>query len=348
MTHLVVPPGNYDIPAHRLRVGCSSSELRRLGGDGAGRTPTGVTPNCFQGSGRHQSAGVSNLDCTFSVPCSADDVVRDCSDCGTPFTTKWRYRRCPTCRYRASYRDACGCGSLKAVTSRQCHRCRSGLQVEHPNLTDEDRAWLAGLLEAEGTFVCRQRGAAIRAQMTDEDVIARAGRIIQVGRCWAITPKNPRHKRSWTLSVGQRENVAWLAMEMAPLLGARRRLAVAKVLASVDPAAPLPKVEHLPTGLGHRRTTAWVAGVIEGDGSIRYHDVTVSSVDADVMARLGDLTGLGSVRSIGSRRPGWQPMYVWRVQRRTEKVELLNSIYPWMLARRSSRIEGVLADLSGR
>ena len=36
-----VPPGNYDIPAHRLRGGCSSSELRRHGEVGlAGFEPT--------------------------------------------------------------------------------------------------------------------------------------------------------------------------------------------------------------------------------------------------------------------------------------------------------------------
>lgn len=55
----VVPPGNCDIPTHRLRGGCSSSELRRLGGDGASRTLTGLRPNGFRDRGRHLSAGVS-------------------------------------------------------------------------------------------------------------------------------------------------------------------------------------------------------------------------------------------------------------------------------------------------
>lgn len=86
-------------------------------------------------------------------------------------------------------------------------------------------AWLAGLLEGEGSFKKPAPSAPhlpiVTVQMTDEDVIARAARLVGVGYC-SVIPKNPRHQPTFVMSAKE-TRARDLMLALRPLMGQRRR-----------------------------------------------------------------------------------------------------------------------------
>ncbi len=88
-----------------------------------------------------------------------------------------------------------------------------------------DLAWLAGLLEGEGCFLrpspSKPNQPAVVLQMVDEDVVARAARLMGVGY-HHFDPANPRHKRTYVARLKAGPAVA-LMRSLRPLLGIRRR-----------------------------------------------------------------------------------------------------------------------------
>jgi len=111
-------------------------------------------------------------------------------------------------------------------------------------ISDTELAWLAGLLEGEGSFLmcrCRVGGKVYRypkivVGMTDRDVVERAGRLLGNNKTYPM-PKQPRRKQAWRVAV-----TGWKAAElmrsMRPWLGERRREAVDAVLAEYDAQEP--------------------------------------------------------------------------------------------------------------
>lgn len=84
----------------------------------------------------------------------ASPEIRICYDCAKPFTTSWSQRLCMQCKYDRASRSCCEvCGSKTGQTGRLlCGSCRYGPDPELCAMTDSDRAWLAGIVEGEGTF----------------------------------------------------------------------------------------------------------------------------------------------------------------------------------------------------
>ena len=222
---------------------------------------------------------------------------RLCSSCSKAFISKWRYTRCLACRYRESYKDQCGCGNSKDGRAAKCRRCSLGQLTALAPLTAPDSAWVAGLLEAEGTFPRRKTGGGtIRVQMSDQDVVDRLHAVLRIGNRGTYTPQNPRHKQSWMLTVARREYVEWLLQQVTPLMSARRRAAIECLASNFSkplaiPAAPAADFAAIPDPTA----TAWLAGLIEGDGCIRRNEVAVATVDRDVAERARLLAGCGHV-----------------------------------------------------
>jgi hypothetical protein len=123
---------------------------------------------------------------------SPPEVNRVCVSCSAIFRTRWRYARCSTCRYQESYKNLCRCGAKKSVKAITCMRCAKGGTAIPNVLARELVAWIAGLLEGEGTFIrwaAPRRGGVVRIEMTDEDVIARMLTAIGIGRLEALPPR---------------------------------------------------------------------------------------------------------------------------------------------------------------
>lgn len=97
--------------------------------------------------------------------------------------------------------------------------------------------------------------------------------------------------------------------------------------------------------------TAWVAGILEGEGSFFVSErenrvracVSMCSTDRDVLGRLVAVTGVGGISSPiehgGSRKTIWQ----WIVSAAREVETLVIALRPWMCARRGAAIDDMLA-----
>lgn len=94
--------------------------------------------------------------------------------------------------------------------------------------------------------------------------------------------------------------------------------------------------------------TAWVAGLIEGEGYIGWTNrqavIAVKMTDLDVLERLQSWTGFGRIHSLRyyEGRDDCKPQWTWRVGGRRDFIELARAIEPYMLARRGARIREVL------
>lgn len=101
-----------------------------------------------------------------------------------------------------------------------------------------DRAWLAGLLEGEGSFGTQRMGsgnltAHVMLKMTDYDVVAKASAIM--GGMAVIPQKRaqPHHKQAWRVTLKGRSAVA-VMREIYPLMGERRQARLREIFAFVE------------------------------------------------------------------------------------------------------------------
>lgn len=90
--------------------------------------------------------------------------------------------------------------------------------------------WLAGLLEGEGAFDAhRGKYPRVRVQMTDRDIIDRAGRLM--GTTTRLSLREAPASPTWNAEVsGPRAEAVMTAV--LPYMGARRSRRIAEVLAA--------------------------------------------------------------------------------------------------------------------
>lgn len=99
---------------------------------------------------------------------------------------------------------------------------------------------------------------------------------------------------------------------------------------------------------------AWLAGLIEGEGTlttqvergnVRWH-LRVAMTDQDVIAHVHAIAGVGHMRE--QRAPshtarGAKPVWVWDVTRRDDLFEIVTALRPYMHTRRAARMDEFLA-----
>src|SRR5712691_1015928 len=110
-------------------------------------------------------------------------------------------------------------------------------EVSRPAADPLDVAWLAGLLEGEGSFFpgppSAPRLPVLAVAMTDEDVMARVGALL--GRkVSSIRPRRQGWLPTFQVRVTGAKAVSWM-IAVRPLLGRRRREQVDRALASYAP-----------------------------------------------------------------------------------------------------------------
>ena len=104
--------------------------------------------------------------------------------------------------------------------------------------------------------------------------------------------------------------------------------------------------------------TAWVAGLLEGEGcfslgprvnrvkseKIRQIRVTCEMTDIDTIQRLHKYSRIGAVGSprTDKRYSNSKPMWRWSASKRSEIIPFLEAIRPYMLSRRTGKIDELL------
>jgi hypothetical protein len=274
---------------------------------------------------------------------------RACEDCSGLFVTSWAQRLCNPCKYGRAARSACDtCGRKTGQTGRrQCGSCRYGTPPELRAMSSPELAWLAGIVEGEGTFgLARRPGGQVRVVMTDQDIIRRLWCLTGLGLIHNRGRRAAHHKTVWEWAVTRRENVCTLAGELAPLLLQRRRAAIEAILRAGGRVLP-PPVEFQP---GTGEAWAWVAGLLEGEGwispapnSIRQGvAVAVQSTDFDTIERLAALTQVGSIVDLKRRSANHKPSRRWGVRSHADARLVLAATLPWLGERRTARARYVL------
>ena len=96
----------------------------------------------------------------------------------------------------------------------------SGLQLVVLALCTEEAAWLAGILEGEGSFLVKgHRAAAIQVViMTDRDIIDRLVVVTGVGRIHGYAPVKAHYKPAWDWHV-RRAHIIFIIDAVMPWLG---------------------------------------------------------------------------------------------------------------------------------
>jgi len=107
----------------------------------------------------------------------------------------------------------------------------------YDDLPGETIAWLAGLLEGEGTFMTgppsQPRSPVLGVSMTDRDVIARVAEIFDVKVLRARAP-HPHWKDAWAARLRGRRAIEVMRL-IYPLMGERRRAQIDRAIASYAP-----------------------------------------------------------------------------------------------------------------
>lgn len=105
------------------------------------------------------------------------------------------------------------------------------------SLSDVDIAWMAGLLEGEGSFGLDKRskqryekstsppGPYIKISMTDEDVIQKMAQLVNK-TYYSPTRLTAKNKQVYILHIGDRETLLVLLPRLFPHLGKRRQAQV--------------------------------------------------------------------------------------------------------------------------
>jgi hypothetical protein len=95
----------------------------------------------------------------------------------------------------------------------------------------QDIAWLAGLLEGEGSFgfPAIGRSPVIRLQMTDKDVVVRAARLLGVRLQTPNKPRKEGHAVSYSICAAGRRAIEWM-MTIYVFMGDRRKEKIHDIL----------------------------------------------------------------------------------------------------------------------
>ena len=107
----------------------------------------------------------------------------------------------------------------------------------------------------------------------------------------------------------------------------------------------------------------WLAGIFEGEGSIKFHvspqcstfgqwEAELKMTDADVVRKFHALVGIGNVRGPITKQAPCQdgtprkPCYVWRIGAQEDVLNFCALFAPHMGARRCQRMMDCVADLT--
>ena len=229
------------------------------------------------------------------------------------------------------------------------------------SLSTSEFSWLAGLLEAEGSFMTgtpsQPRTPHIMINMTDLDVIQR------VATLWCSSIKHFRKnvvglKEQHSVQIGGGSAVSFMQL-LRPLMGLRRQQQIDRAIASYQPRIPYSHRVFRIHDLPHRDDLSWLAGYLEGEGHFttktfiikrkryQYPYIELSSTDRDIVVRVQELWSMRYALQVNLNLR--QPKYagsklVFRVAAHGMAARLImEDLYPLLGCRRQERIQEVLS-----
>lgn len=177
---------------------------------------------------------------------------KPCPTCQKPPDPNRRVRTnrtsyCDDCYYTRYGRKKCPGGSGGHMRSgTKAGVCRSCLDKRIPpprEMSEPEVAWLAGIVEGEGTFVAGARYGIV-VSMTDQDVIDRLAGMTGVGQVYHnLRTAKAHHKPPSSWCVRRVEHIEHVIRLIDPWLGERRKVAAQKLLDRIGRSAPSAGVE---------------------------------------------------------------------------------------------------------
>lgn len=107
-----------------------------------------------------------------------------------------------------------------------CRKCKQAQweAVHQPlDVSQERVAWIAGILEGEGTWSETRQAWYVKVSMTDLDIIERLQEWTGVGRITEWRSPAAYHKTVYTWRVDAKIHREWLTLLVWPWLGERRK-----------------------------------------------------------------------------------------------------------------------------
>jgi hypothetical protein len=230
--------------------------------------------------------------------------------------------------------------------------------------------WLVGILEGEGTFL---RGAPsnpgtpiLRVSMTDRDVVEQVAKLLERAVV-RLRRRRQHHKIPYATTIKGVPAVT-LMNAVRPFLGQTRQLQIDRAITSlqfrkrprhrvqkaISDSSALPTLmtrSDLSTTRGESREAcdrAWIAGLLEGEGSFlinrgtaSYPVLKVEMCEREVIARVADLLNT-RVWVETSRAEGWRPTYVAQIAGHRAAM-WMRELRPLMGIRRKIAIDAALA-----
>jgi hypothetical protein len=255
-------------------------------------------------------------------------------------------------------------------------------QTESGPTESERWAWVAGLFEGEGSVIvspgpgkaCQRR---LDITNTEQDILEQAIEFSGLGRVIADQARRPGWKQRLYWTVTAWREIEEVANRLYPFLGRRRR----RRIADLFDHAPAYVMELAADGrrrrikLGQLRDPetstdeptsddwwAWAAGLFEGEGSAICRPMSyrrrglqrrlqVPMSDEDVLLRLRDVVGAGSVRPLKARaQPGAgprKPMFRWTCSKWSDIERIARRFRPFLLSRRAQQVDWLLSNPIG-
>lgn len=118
-------------------------------------------------------------------------------------------------------------------------------------------AWVAGILEGEGTFsLIRGRLPSVSLSMSDSDIIERVRVLVDPTRLISVTADQPRkdNKPRYTVTLNGTRAIQWI-MTIYPLMGIRRKARIRHLL-EVWKTVEMDKSRRDPSGSRKRQSLA--------------------------------------------------------------------------------------------
>jgi len=242
----------------------------------------------------------------------------------------------------------------------------------HRALEDLEFHWLVGILEGEGTFL---RGAPsnpgapiLRVSMTDRDVVERVAKLF--GRAVVrLRRRKPHHKIPYATTI-KGAPPAQVMNAVRPLLGKTRQVQIDLAIsswqtrraprhrrqarASESLSTQVPTADASGTTQGRLESPeacdrAWLAGLLEGEGSFIVHRsggssypvIKVEMCDQQIIERAARLLDT-STCTASAGTEAWRPTFVARIAGH-RAAEWMHALRPYMGLRRTAAIDVALS-----
>ena len=238
-------------------------------------------------------------------------------------------------------------------------RCRVSSDIA--NVEELEFHWLVGVLEGEGTFL---RGAPsnpgapiVRVSMTDHDVVEHVAKLFDRGVV-RLRRRKPHHKLPYATTIKGAPAVQ-LMYAVKPFLSKTRELQIDLAISSWQrrraprgrsrTADSLSTLVQTRTESQEARDRAWLAGLLEGEGSFlanrgvlsSYPVIKVEMCEREIIERAASVLDT-RVWVVPPRTEEWRPTYVAQIAGH-RAAEWMRALRPYMGLRRTAAIDVALS-----